>query len=404
MAADQAAIFFLAILSLGAVYINLDSLLYDRFYFYILIAVPLGLGLFELAIAVLPPMLRANLILFLVIWLITEFAFGRLLPDQITGEPRPLDQPSYKIKSPVGYALAPNDEAVHVKRLGDRPIISATYLIDAFGRRETRVPNAEDRGRFLLFFGDSNTFGEGVNQTETIPYQVGLMAPDYRPYNYAVSGYGPAQALDLIRWRDLPVEITEPSGIAVFIFLPTLIDRVRGASPVSAGWGMHFSCYQLNANGRLIRRGDFVHARPFLTLFYYLVTQSNVAQYFGLTFPREIRPGDFDLTAAVLAEIRRQIGIKLKVRRFYVVLAPVTGWEARISRQLIPYLQRRNVSYLDLTGMFDASEPGYRLPDYHYSARSDRMIARRLVRDLRIDAPKPRDLVRIGNDGACCLK
>src|SRR5260370_8585704 len=41
--------------------------------------------------------------------------------------------------------------------------------------------------------------------------------------------------------------------------------------------------------------------------------------------------------------------------------------------------------------MFDAAQPGYRLPDYHLSALSDRLIAQRLVSDLRIGAPRAPD-------------
>lgn len=395
LAAGQAAILALGVATLGLAYVNLDSLHDEGVSFHLLVTVPLSLGLLELALALLPPMLRANLILFVLFWIVAEVVFGRLLPPQVDGEPRSLVQDEYyRTDSAVGYGLVPNNRAVHVKRLGDRPVINATYVVDGFGRRLTLPYAADARTNFLLFFGDSNTFGEGVNQSETVPYQVALLAPHYHPYNYALSGYGPAQALDLIRSRNLRAEIAEPQGLAWFVFLPTLLDRVRGGSQVSAGWGRHFSRYEIDPNGQLVQRGDFVHSRPFLTLLYYLVNCSNIAAYFELSFPRQLSERDFALTARILAETQSQLKRQLNVRGFYVVLAPVSPGEALISRRLIPYLREQRLSYVDLTGMFDATRPGYRLPDYHLSARSDRLIAQQLVREFKIgdtQAPDPLD-------------
>jgi hypothetical protein len=388
MAVGQAAVLAAAVAALGFAYINLDSLHDERLFFHLLVTVPLGLGLLTVVLALLPPMLRANLILFLVFWLVAEFIFSWMLPAQLQGDPRSLVKTDYKLHSPIGYVLAPNNRAMHIKRIGNRQVMNATYVIDNFGRRLTLPYAADGRTNFLLFFGDSNTFGEGLNQTETLPYQVALLAPHYHPYNYGVSGYGPAQALDLIKARDLRLEIAEPQGLALFVFLPTLLDRVRGGSLVSTDWGRHFSRYETDSKGRLVRRGDFVHSRPLLTLFYYLVTCSNIAAYFDLTLPRKLSDSDFELTARVLAESQRQLKNQLNVRGFYVVLAPVTLWEAPIARHLIPFLREQGLPYLDLTRMFDADKPGYRLPDYHLSALSDRLIAQRLVNDLKIGAPR----------------
>ncbi|HEV3110856.1 MAG TPA: polysaccharide deacetylase family protein [Candidatus Binataceae bacterium] len=395
LAAGQAAVLAVSIAALGVAYVNLDSLHDERLYFHLLVTVPLGLGLLELALALLPPTLRANCIVFLVLWIITELIFGRLLRPVVEGEPRSLMQDTYyRSDSAIGYGLAPNNRAVHVKRLGTRQVMSASYVIDGFGRRLTLPYAADGRSNFLLFFGDSNTFGEGVNQSETLPYQVAQLAPRYHPYNYALSGYGPAQALDLVKSRNLRMEVAEPQGLALFVFIPPLIDRVRGGSLVSAGWGRHFSRYEIDGNNQLVRRGDFVHSRPLMTLFYYLVSCSNVAAYFGLSFPRAVTEGDLDLTARVLAQCQRQLKRQLNVSGFYVVLAPARTGEPLISRRLIPYLRAHGLSYLDLTDMFDAATPGYHLPDQHFSPVSDRLIATRLVRDLEIGAapaPDPLD-------------
>lgn len=48
----------------------------------------------------------------------------------------------------------------------------------------------------VLFFDDSLTFGEGVNDNQTMPYRVGMRsAGALRVYNFAFHGYGPHQML-----------------------------------------------------------------------------------------------------------------------------------------------------------------------------------------------------------------
>src|SRR5262249_59232619 len=111
------------------------------------------------------------------------------------------------------------------------------------------------RTKLLLFFGDSNAFGDGVDQEQTLAYWAGKFAPDYRPYNYALSGYGPVQMLDLIKTRSLGEEVSEHGGFAFYYFIQDHINRTIGASEVSTDphWGSHFSHYVLNGSGQLVR-------------------------------------------------------------------------------------------------------------------------------------------------------
>ena len=84
----------------------------------------------------------------------------------------------------LGYTVRPDAAITSIKKIDDRVVYDVVYSIDEFHRRITPVGQTEDRTRFLLFFGDSFTFGEGVSDNETLPFYVGELAPKYKPYNY----------------------------------------------------------------------------------------------------------------------------------------------------------------------------------------------------------------------------
>jgi hypothetical protein len=73
------------------------------------------------------------------------------------------------------------------------PIYSADYTIDSNLLRETR---SVETGPTIVFFGDSVTFGEGLNDAETLPQAFAdLLGRKQRVLNLGYSGYGPQQFL-----------------------------------------------------------------------------------------------------------------------------------------------------------------------------------------------------------------
>ena len=68
-------------------------------------------------------------------------------------------------------------------------------MFSSVDKRGLRVepPLAPSHGdRCVLFFGCSYTFGEGVNDTETLPYRTGVLAEGLlRMINFGLHSYGP---------------------------------------------------------------------------------------------------------------------------------------------------------------------------------------------------------------------
>ena len=374
----------------GLSYVNLDSLTQEAVRFYGLLMLPAALALVCLLMAARPRIVTINLAVLACLLVLAEAGAWVLTPVRpaIRGEPDAIGASSFYVPdATLGYAMAPSTVARHRRTVGETQIYDVTYRTDGRGRRETPTSPGGRRASFLLFFGDSNTFGEGLSQTQTLPYYAGERATACRPYNYGVSGYGPAHLLALTRLGRLSTEIPEQDGSAVFFLIPAHVGRVVGSSKVSAGWGRHFPYYEMTDHGAVVTRGDFVHGRPLITLAYYFWTKSNLAAYFGVDLPLRYTPHDYRLTAAILKESGRRLAQQLRLRRFAVILGQVHNEaQRRVIDGVRDALVREGVAHLDYTRLFDTRDPRYRLSefDYHNSAEANRTIAMQLVEDLGV--------------------
>jgi hypothetical protein len=99
----------------------------------------------------------------------------------------------------LGWILT-RDDKVKIKEYSRKDlIIDVIYTIDSQGLRTSPPDTGEDDIRSILFFGGSFVFGAGLNDTEAMPYQVGLKTNgDYRIYNFGVNAYGPHQMLSAL--------------------------------------------------------------------------------------------------------------------------------------------------------------------------------------------------------------
>ena len=370
--------------------VNLDAFLEDPWSFYALLAFPSALALLCLALATLPRTLLINLAVFIGLVGAAEAGAWALAAPTLAlhGEPEVRQGATFYIPdATLGYALAPSVVARHRRTAGHAEVYDVTYEIDDRGRRHTPTTPTPDRRSFLLFFGDSNTFGEGLGQTDTLPYAAGELATSHRPYNYGVPGYGPQHMLALLNVRRLDQEVLEPDGYAVFFLIPAHIARVIGSSKVSTGWGRHFPYYQLGLDGSLVATGDFVHGRPLTTLLYYFWNKSHLTGSLGVELPARYTEQDYRVTAKILAEGGRRLALQVRLQGFYVVLGQAYNTpQLRVLEELRDALAREGVPYLDYARLLDAKDPRYRVSDLdlHNSGKANRAIAAKLVSDLRI--------------------
>jgi hypothetical protein len=281
----------------------------------------------------------------------------------------------------LGYKILPNVHVYERKKFDDELAFEATYSTDEYGRRITPVEHDEERDNFLLFFGDSFVFGQGVNDNETLPFYMAELAPQYKPYNYGVMGYGPQGMLAKLQDNQISKEIDKDKGILVYIIINDHFIRAIGSMRVHNTWGHSMPFYALDAHDKLIRKGNFTSGRPLVSLVYRGLGTSQILRFFGIDLHGNITDNHVAMTARIIEESRNIFLKKFKSNRFYVLFFP----NQKETRRLIPALRSADIEYVDYVDLFAVTQEGFEIKnDGHPTPKAYKTIATRLAKDLNI--------------------
>ncbi|HEY86043.1 MAG TPA: hypothetical protein G4N96_13125, partial [Chloroflexi bacterium] len=306
----------------------------------------------------------------------------------------------------LGYIPVPNTRVNSIKKLGDDLIYDVEYSIDQYSRREvpgfefrvsgseTSNTKPETRNQFILFFGGSFIFGEGLNDDETLPAHVGRLAPRYRPYNYGLSGYGPQQMLAKLQSGQLAQEVTEDNGIAVYGFIDGHVERALGSMYVYNAWGDKMPYYTLDRQNNLLRKRDFRNGRPLLSTLYEALSKSEIATYFHINLPAKLTDRHYAFAVRVIAEARDAFLQQYPAGQFYVLIYPDEG---DYFEDMQPHLDAAGLKILNYDELIKL-DPNIGLSiagDGHPTGKAHQIVAEHLVSDLDIGAhplaaPDPR--------------
>lgn len=148
----------------------------------------------------------------------------------------------YRRDADLGYALVPNDAEDATLTAQDRVIYQAHYGVGPDGLRLTPggAPADGKGAGTVLFLGDSLTFGEGLNDADTLPAQF-ARATDRRftVINAAVSGYGAHQMLREIETGHAAKLLGDGRRVYVYAAIPDHLRRVAGLAEWDL-WGPHY--------------------------------------------------------------------------------------------------------------------------------------------------------------------
>lgn len=154
----------------------------------------------------------------------------------------------------LGYAPAKDRRVTARKWYGGSLIYDVVYTIGSDGLRIAPPPAASAAKGCLIFFGDSITFGEGVNDEEPFPYRIGVKtAGEYRIHNFAFSGYGPHQMLANLQLHRVDEIVRCTPTHFIYFCIPEHTERVAGL----AAWDRHGPRFRLAADGSVFRDGNF---------------------------------------------------------------------------------------------------------------------------------------------------
>lgn len=198
-----------------------------------------------------------NLILICAILTTSEFYLWAPFAQKVWAQGN-MWQPQQYVKDEIrGYCPPRNATGVFGKKYyGDSLIYDMQFSTDQNGLRATYTAKQPEKD--VLFFGCSFTFGDGLNDNQTLPYLLSLRGKErIQTYNLAYSGYGPHQMLSILenRFEEKLMSDTTRPKFAIYTALPGHIVRSAGL----ASWVVtrHDPRYEINANGEIYHAGHF---------------------------------------------------------------------------------------------------------------------------------------------------
>lgn len=299
-------------------------------------------------------------------------------PDSIyTSIPR-----DYYTKLDSGPLLVPRTTYRSLAKTRSGHLIwNVEYGIDDFHRRKTNRDSKTPATQSLVLLGDSQIFGEGVSDSETLSAHLQEKARETRVYNYGLSGLYPGELLDRLRSIKGPPEIGESRGTALSFYANYHVSRMMGEFRQLAIWGYRKPYYQQEPDGRFVSKGTWAEERPNWVWFSRLVLRSSFIKWMNPEWPAEPQDSDWSLYIELLKQMRDEAK-RLGLERFYVVLYPGTAPQAF---DLIPYLEKAAIPYVDLsTWNLDLLTRGpHRIAyDYHLTSEAHDVIAKALRQAL----------------------
>jgi hypothetical protein len=183
--------------------------------------------------------------------------------DQIKIKEEYLKGGDYYVSDAVrGYAAGANVKKRVRKTLGEKVLYDVIYTTNSEGLRvapHDLAERGEEQGRNYenaIFFGDSFTYGEGLNDHETLPYLFEeFSGGQYKVYNFGFHGYGPNQMLRIIETGLLEKIVTDQQPmVMIYEALIQHIERVSGKMI----WDAKVPRYKLSPSGTAEYTGTFV--------------------------------------------------------------------------------------------------------------------------------------------------
>ena len=302
-----------------------------------------------------------------------------------TGKPRiRYSDPSYfQSDDALGYHPRKDVRVNAHKTFHGKDIYDVHYTINPQGFRQGKSIEGEAPPS-VLFFGGSFTFGEGLEDDQTIAWQFQESTGDtIQGINLGFHGYGPHQMLKILedhREKDV-VSGTKPI-LAIYLCIDDHLRRIAG----KAYWDSYGPCYVLQEDG------DTKYKGPFNTK-----VTANVLRVFSRSqLYREIESRfrkNNDDQAELLAGIvntSREI-LRERYDIDLIVLVHGRGKNTNSLKLIRDQLESHDFKIMDFSALlpeFNPQDPEWYIAgDEHPSAISNQRLAQALAEQLKLAAP-----------------
>jgi hypothetical protein len=287
--------------------------------------------------------------------------------------------PYYREDRDLGYAPRPGIRVQARKYHKADVVYDVVYRIDGHGLRQ--IPNAiQGTGCPVLFFGGSLTFGEGVDDEQTMPSTF-LKAShrQFQVYNFGFHGYGPHQMLRALEVGRVEQIVHDRPTVVVYQGIEGHVARAAG----KVQWDLFGPRYQIS--------GDTVEfTGPFHGTAYRAMHETlkwSVLFRFLETRLIERPPDSHDIATYVhiLERVRNIVEEKYGAR--FVIVFWDKGAGVQLSAQVFAELRDRGFEVLPVSAILqdvEARRIAYVLSEYdpHPNAHAHALLGEYLARRL----------------------
>lgn len=286
----------------------------------------------------------------------------------------------YNIQSNISYSINP-DYGYHpqINKIfsesifkNNKKIDQITYSINEFGHRITGENNKKSK-TCIFFHGGSYTFGQMLNDVNSLPYQLNKQLKFTKNvYNLGFNGYGPHQFLRKIEIKHLENYQKCEESYIIYIFIPDHIGRVTG----KRSWGDKSPRYILK-NQKIIFKGFFSNY-PFKIKMKLRKNFRN--SKFFRTFiydPNSINKTDNKIFINILKEIEEKSKKIWKKTQYVYIL---WDFDKINDKEIIDFFENKkivNINNLNLKGIPVTNEY-----DSHPSSEINKIISSTIIKKL----------------------
>ncbi|HOC74144.1 MAG TPA: hypothetical protein PKL54_15120, partial [Candidatus Hydrogenedentes bacterium] len=298
-------------------------------------------------------------------------------------------------ESALSWELTPNGTVRCIAKWGETLIYDVRGRTDAAGRRLTPCTAEKgDDAPVAAFFGCSMTFGQGVEDDETLPARFCAHAPDWQAVNYGVYGYGPQHMWLQICKNGALREFSGRRGVVVYSFIDHHLERLVGSPSVLSSWTLFSLPWLESENERIVHRGTFRDRSLVQDFYFRYVRRAHLTRFIENRLPspkpaKERKDAALDFLVRLVVECKQAAREQAPGFTFCCLVLPTCGGTAR--GRLLQRLEGIGVRTLDYEHLFE--EAG--IPDSelffndsplgtkgHFKPQGYDLVAQRLSRDI----------------------
>lgn len=283
----------------------------------------------------------------------------------------------YNNDSELGIVPKPLKQFKWVKKCGkDHYIFNVSFKTDKYSRRLTPNP-FKGADKYALFFGCSFTFGDGLNDNQTLPYFFQSFNKQFRSYNYGFNTYTTTHMLAHLKRTGFYREINEKNGVAFYIFYNGHIERNIPSMSWGRSWEGNYLVYQKNS---IKKTGIIKDEEPIKYWAFKTAKEIAFLNLFQINYPLKLRDENLEKTADIIEDAYHIYKKKFGNKNFIVLVYPGSTLPLLIKQRL----KTLNISIIDYADLFTLQQSEFWIKgDGHPNEKANQRVAEVLGVNLR---------------------